>query len=224
MKQSNAQSGNCGTACSACTQRTWSGDCGTASIWCLTSWLTQWTGWMIMWVDGDEKGHNCKSQSIILKMWAESCSVRCKQLVKCKKTFIWHVSLCLWQDQLVFFNLVKAVDAWDWESDKNFKFKVLEEEHDEECDEWNAESTLKLKEVVVSAREQFKWQTAGGEVHGPGYPAPLRPDIYHPPGWGEGMQPHQEGVRGAALRLFFFTIFVNFWKQNLGHWRQNSWE
>jgi len=60
---------------------------------------------------------------------------------------------------------VKAVDAWDWDSDKNFrvKFKVLEEEHDEKCDEWNAESTLKLKEVVVSACEQFKLQTAGAD-------------------------------------------------------------
>jgi len=29
--------------------------------------------------------------------------------------------------------------------------------------EWNAESTLKLKEVVVSAREQFKWQTTGAD-------------------------------------------------------------
>jgi len=58
---------------------------------------------------------------------------------------------------------VKAVDAWDLESDKNFKFKVLEEEHEEKCDEWNAESTLKSKEVVVSAREQFKWQTAGAD-------------------------------------------------------------
>jgi len=58
---------------------------------------------------------------------------------------------------------VKTVNAWDWDSDKNFKFKVLEEEHDEECDEWNAESTLKLKEVVVSAREQFRWQAAGAD-------------------------------------------------------------
>jgi len=56
---------------------------------------------------------------------------------------------------------LEAVDAWD--SDNNFKFKVLEEEHDEECDEWNAESTLKLQEVVVSTREQFKWQTAGAD-------------------------------------------------------------
>jgi len=48
---------------------------------------------------------------------------------------------------------VKSVDAWDWDSNKNFKFKVLEEEQDEECDEWNAESTLKLKEVVVSVLE-----------------------------------------------------------------------
>jgi len=58
---------------------------------------------------------------------------------------------------------VKAVDAWDWDSYKNFKFKELKEEHDKECDEWNAESTLKLKEVVVSAREQSRWQTAGAD-------------------------------------------------------------
>jgi len=31
--------------------------------------------------------------------------------------------------------MVKTVDAWDWESDNNFKFKALEDEHDEECDE-----------------------------------------------------------------------------------------
>ena len=43
-----------------------------------------------------------------------------------------------------------------------------------------------------------------GEVHGPRYPAPLRPDIYPPPGWEEGAQPHKEVVRGAAPRLFFF--------------------
>jgi len=59
------------------------------------------------------KSPQLKLQIIILKMWAESCSVRCKQLVWCKKSFIWHVLLCLWQDQLVFFNLVKAIDAWD---------------------------------------------------------------------------------------------------------------
>jgi len=120
-------------------------------------WLNYYvSGW---WLTSPQ----LKLQIIILKMWAESCSVRCKQLVWCKETIIWHVLSCLWQDQLVFFNLVKAVDAWDWDSDKNFKFKVLEEEHDEECDEWNAESTLKLKEVVVSAREQFKWQTTGAD-------------------------------------------------------------
>ena len=64
---------------------------------------------------------------------------------------------------MVFFNLVKAVDTWDWDSDKNFRFKVMEEEHDEQCDEWNSKSTLKLKEVVVSVREQFKWQTTGAD-------------------------------------------------------------
>jgi len=39
----------------------------------------------------------------------------------------------------------------------------MEEEHDEQCDEWNSKSTLKLKEVVVSVREQFKWQTTGAD-------------------------------------------------------------
>jgi len=56
-----------------------------------------------------------------------------------------------------------------------------------------------------------------GEVHGPGYPAPLRPDIYHPSGWVEGAQPHKGGVQGAAPRFFFliddFPQFLktNFW-------------
>jgi len=79
--------------------------------------------------------------------------------------------LCLWQDQLVFFNMVNAADTymvnaadtWDFESDDVFKFKVLEHEHDTECSEWNAESTLKLQEVMVSAREQFNWQTTGAD-------------------------------------------------------------
>jgi len=56
---------------------------------------------------------------------------------------------------------VKAVDAWDWEFNNNFKFKVLEDEHDEECDEWNAKSTLQLKEVVVSARGWRSFATYG---------------------------------------------------------------
>ena len=47
-----------------------------------------------------------------------------------------------------------------------------------------------------------------GEVHGPGYPAPLRPDIYYPPAWVEGAQPCKEGVRGAATRLIFFGRFL----------------
>jgi len=60
--------------------------------------------------------------------------------------------------------MVKAADTWDFESDNNFKFKVLEHENDEECDDWNAENTLKLEEVVVSARQQFKWQTTGADA------------------------------------------------------------
>ena len=31
--------------------------------------------------------------------------------------------------------MVKAADTWDFESDNNFKFKVLEHEHDTACDE-----------------------------------------------------------------------------------------
>jgi len=60
--------------------------------------------------------------------------------------------------------MVKAADTWDFESDNNYKFKVLEHEHDTECDEWNAESTLKLKDVVVSVRQQFKWQSIGADA------------------------------------------------------------
>ena len=56
---------------------------------------------------------------------------------------------------------MKASDTRVFESDDYFKFKVLEHEHDTECDEWNAENTLSLKEVVVSASQQFKWQSTG---------------------------------------------------------------
>jgi len=60
--------------------------------------------------------------------------------------------------------MVKAADTRDFESDDNFKFKVLEHEHDTECKECNAENTLNLKEVVVSARQQFKWQSTGADA------------------------------------------------------------
>jgi len=70
------------------------------------------------------------------------------------------------------FNLVKAVDAWDWDSNKNFKFKVMEEEHDEECDEWNAESTLKLKEVVVQRASNSSGKQQGQMT--PSNPNPLK--------------------------------------------------
>jgi len=78
-------------------------------------WLNYYVSWW--WLTSPQ----LKLQIIILKMWAESCSVRCKQLAWCKETIIWHVLSCLWQDQLVFFNLVKAVDAWDWDSDKTLQ-------------------------------------------------------------------------------------------------------
>jgi len=44
-------------------------------------------------------------------------------------------------------------------------------------------------------------------VHGYGYPVPLQPDIQHSPGWGGGVQPRKEGVRGAAPGSFFFEDF-----------------
>jgi len=46
---------------------------------------------------------------------------------------------------MVFFNMVKAVSTWDFESDDKFEFKALEPKHDVECDEWNAECTSKLR-------------------------------------------------------------------------------
>jgi len=45
--------------------------------------------------------------------------------------------------------MVKSVVTGDFESDNNFNLKALEHEDDTACDEWNAESTLKFKEVVV---------------------------------------------------------------------------
>jgi len=59
---------------------------------------------------------------------------------------------------MVFFNMVKAASNWDF--DHKSKFKVLESEHDVECDEWNAECTLKLEEVVAQARLHFKCQSS----------------------------------------------------------------
>ena len=56
--------------------------------------------------------------------------------------------------------MVKAADTWDFES----KIKVLEHEHDTECNEWKAQCNLKLKQVVVSARQQFKWQSTGADA------------------------------------------------------------
>ena len=59
---------------------------------------------------------------------------------------------------------MKASDTRVFESDDYLKFKVLEHEHDTECNEWDAECTLKLNEVVVSARQQFKWQSTAADA------------------------------------------------------------
>jgi len=50
-------------------------------------------------------------------------------------------------------------------------------------------------------------------VHGPGYLAPLRPDILRLPWWVGGAQPHKEGVRGVALPIFLM-IFGRFLEKN----------
>jgi len=60
--------------------------------------------------------------------------------------------------------MVKSVVTWDFESDNNFKLKVLEHKDDTACDEWNAKSFLKFKEVVVSVRQHFKWQSTGADA------------------------------------------------------------
>ena len=50
---------------------------------------------------------------------------------------------------MVFVDMVKAATTWDF--DDKFKFKVLGSNDNVECDEWNTECTLRLKEVVAEA-------------------------------------------------------------------------
>jgi len=49
-----------------------------------------------------------------------------------------------------------------------FKFKALEHEYDIHSiigyDEWNAECNLKLKEIVATACQQFKWQSTAADA------------------------------------------------------------
>jgi len=60
--------------------------------------------------------------------------------------------------------MVKAASTWDFESDCRLKFKALEHEHNIQCYEWNAECTLKLTEVVASARQQLKLQSTAADA------------------------------------------------------------
>jgi len=60
--------------------------------------------------------------------------------------------------------MVKAASTWDFESDDKFRFKAVEHEHEVECNEWNAECTLELKEVLAAARQQFKWQFTAADA------------------------------------------------------------
>ena len=54
--------------------------------------------------------------------------------------------------------MAKAAYAWDFEKAKGFRFKALTE-HKHASEEWNAECTAELKEVVASGRGAFKWQS-----------------------------------------------------------------
>ena len=63
---------------------------------------------------------------------------------------------------MFFFNMVAAATTWNF--DKKFKFNMLGSEPDVECDGWNAEYTLKLKEVVNDAHLRLKWQTSPAAV------------------------------------------------------------
>ena len=52
-------------------------------------------------------------------------------------------------------------------------------------------------------------------MHGPGYPAGVRTDIWHPPRWWGATQPCKKGVRGAAPRIFFDDFLSVFGKKFL---------
>ena len=64
---------------------------------------------------------------------------------------------CVWQDQVIFFNMAHATMKFNFELEEGF---TDEKENRRECDPWNTLCTTKLKEVVASAWMTFKWQSS----------------------------------------------------------------
>jgi hypothetical protein len=66
---------------------------------------------------------------------------------------------------VVFFNMAKADVCWNFDKNEGFRFCLLPDDHKSDCDEWNAECTAKLKEVVDSARQSFLWQSTAVYIY-----------------------------------------------------------
>ena len=66
---------------------------------------------------------------------------------------------------MVFFNMAKADVCWNFDKNEGFRFCLLPDDHKRDCDEWNAECTAKLKEVVDSARQSFLWQSTAVYIY-----------------------------------------------------------
>jgi len=68
---------------------------------------------------------------------------------------------CLWQDQVIFFNMTHAAIKFNFELEEGFTFCVTDtEDKGRKCGPWNTLCTKKLKEVVVSARTTSKGQSS----------------------------------------------------------------
>ena len=69
---------------------------------------------------------------------------------------------CLWQDQIIFFDIAHAVTKFNFVLEEGFTFCVADmEDKGRKCGPWNTLCTKKLKkEVVVSARTNFKIQSS----------------------------------------------------------------
>jgi len=66
-----------------------------------------------------------------------------------------------WQDQTIFSNLAHAAIKFDCKSGEGFTFCAADTEHGgRECPLFNTLSTEKLKEVVASAKTNFKRQSS----------------------------------------------------------------
>jgi len=68
---------------------------------------------------------------------------------------------CLWQNQVIVFNMAHAAIKFNFELKKRFIFCAADtEDKGRKCDQWNTLSTKELEEVVASARTNFKWQSS----------------------------------------------------------------